>query len=215
MGLLDGAFGDFTGRIGNMVFYKLNGKIVGRTIGIVETYSEKQEEVRMRTQLISPFLTPLKDFIRVGFRNTPKPQDWDFYSVATSVNKPGAIKGIYPNLEINYKKVILSLGSVPSPKNPKVILNDNILEFSWEPDLDAGGADLLDQVMLVAYFPQTLKAVFITSGARRTAGTEKLKLPSFNEKTVIETYISFITDDRTDVSNSVYTGRLTWKKPSK
>jgi hypothetical protein len=51
----------------------------------------------MRTALISPFLTTLKEYIRIGFKHTPKPQDWDFYSVATSVNKPGAIKGKYPN----------------------------------------------------------------------------------------------------------------------
>lgn len=212
MAFLDGAFGDFTGRIGNMVFYRLNGKIVGRSIGKVEHFSEKQEEVQMRTSLITPFLTPLLEFIRIGFRHTPKPQSWDFYSVATSVNKPGAIMGKYPKLKINYKKVILSMGAVPPPKNAKVTLNDKVLEFTWDADLETKNADSMDQVMLVAYFPETLKSVFVTSGARRTAGTDKLNLPSFNEKTVIETYMSFITDDRTDVSNSVYMGRLIWKE---
>jgi len=73
----------------------------------------------MRTALISPFLTTLKEYIRIGFKHTPKPQDWDFYSVATSVNKPGAIKGKYPKLKINYKKIILSMGAVAAPKNAK------------------------------------------------------------------------------------------------
>ena len=37
MAKLDGASGNFIGRIGNMVYYLLNGKIVGRTIGKVES----------------------------------------------------------------------------------------------------------------------------------------------------------------------------------
>jgi len=212
MGILDGAFGDFTGRIGNMVFYKLNGKIVGRTIGKVDSRSESQEEILMRTSLISPFLTPLKEFIRIGFKHTPKPQDWDFYSVATSLNKPGAIMGKYPKLKINYKKVILSKGNVSPAKDVKVSLSDHQLQFSWKPDLEAKNADASDQVMLVAYFPEMLKAVFVTSGARRSVGTDILQLPTFTERTIIETYISFITDERNDVSDSIYAGRLTWNK---
>ncbi|SEA61335.1 DUF6266 family protein [Pedobacter hartonius] len=211
MAKLDGAFGDFHGKMGNMVFYKLNGKTVGRTIGKVENFTEKQEEVLKRTELISPFLNPLIDFIRIGFKNTPKPWGWDFYSVATSMNKPGAIKGKYPDLKIDYEKVILSKGAIAPPKNPKVKLTGNSVEFSWDPDTDANGAETRDQVMLVAYFPETLKAVFLSSGARRTEGVDQLKLPSFNEDTIIETYMSFIADDRTDVSNSVYAGQLTWK----
>jgi hypothetical protein len=211
MAILDGAFGDFHGRMGNMVFYKLNGKTVARTIGKVEKYSDKQLEVQMRTGLISPFLSALTEFIRIGFGKTPKLQSWDFFSMAMSQNNPKVIKGKYPNLKIDYKKVMLSMGAIPHPKKPDVKLNDNILEFSWDPNMDAEGADTRDQVMLVAYFPETLKSVFLLSGARRTEGIEQLKLPSFNEETIIETYISFIADDRTDVSNSVYTGQLIWK----
>jgi hypothetical protein len=212
MAILDGAFGDFHGKMGNMVFYKLNGKTVGRTIGKVESYSDKQYEVQMRTELISPFLTSLKGFIRIGFRNTPKLQSWDFYNMAMSVNNPSIIKGRYPDLEIDYKKAILSAGAIPPPQKPSVKLGNNLLEFSWDPNMDAEGADSRDQVMLLAYFPETSRSIFLLSGARRTEGIEQLKLPSFDGKTRMETYISFIADDRADVSNSIYTGRLTWKK---
>ena len=213
MAKLDGASGNFIGRIGNMVYYLLNGKIVGRTIGKVESYSDKQLEIQMRTAVISPFFKTLNDFIRIGFKNTPKEDpNWNFYNIAMSLNNPQAIKGTYPDLEINYEKIILSEGAIPSPKNPHVLLNGNILEFTWDPDVDAKGADNRDQVMLLAWFPETEKTVFLTSGARRTDGKERLKLPSFKDDTIIETYISFTADDRTDVSTSVYTGQLIWKK---
>jgi hypothetical protein len=210
MGKIDGAFGDFSGKMGNYVFYKLNGKTVCRTIGTVEKITDSQDEVLMRTRVVSPFLKPLKEFIRIGFKNTPKPQDWTFSSMASSVNKPGAVKGKYPNLEMNYEKVIVSLGSIPSPKDPVVSIVDQGLEFKWEPDIEAEGADTSDQIMVLAYFPATNKALFMTSGARRTEGLQVLKLPSLAANTIIETYISYVADDRNDVSNSVYTGQLTW-----
>ena len=216
MAILDGAFGDFNGRMGNMVFYKLHGKTVGRMIGKVEAYTDKQKEVHLRTAVLSPVLEPLNDFIRIGFKNTPrKKPSWNFYNVAMSLNNPRAITGKYPNLEINFEKIILSKGAIPAPKNPRVLLAGNTLEFTWDPDVNADGADRLDQVMLVACFPETGKNLFLTSGARRVVGVERLELPTLDEDTIIETYIAFNGDDRTDVSNSVYTGRLVWKEDLK
>lgn len=206
-----GPFGHYEGRMGNMVFYMLNGKLVGRTIGVVNHFTKKQEEVRMRTDVLSPFLKRMKEMIRIGFKNTPKPQDWNFFNMASSVNNPGAVKGEYPNLELNYAKVILSKGAIPPPRNPAVTLNGKYLEFRWEPDIAAEGAATRDQIMVIAFFPATKKTVFITSGARRTEGFERLKLPNFRKDTVIETYMAFNADDRTDVSDSVYTGQLIWK----
>lgn len=211
MSKIIGNSGNMPGRVGNMVYYMLNGQLVGRTIGKIEKISKKQKEVRMRTSVLSPFLKPLREFIRIGFKNAEKPQTWTFFSMAISVNNPGAVKGRYPKLEINYGKAILSMGTIAPPKNPEVKLNGKFLEFRWEPDLDAEGADARDQIMLVACFPETMKAMFITSGARRTEGIDRLKLPGFKKDMVIETYMAFNADDRTDVSNSVYTGQLIWK----
>lgn len=206
-----GPLGHFVGRIGNVVYYILNGQPVGRFIGVVSHYTEKQEEVRMRTTVVSPFLKRLKAVINIGFKNTPKPQNWSWSNMAVSVNNPGAVKGAYPDLEMNYEEAILSMGEIPPPKHPEVKLNGKVLEFRWEPDLIAEGAAARDQIMVVAFFPELMKAMFITSGARRTEGIESFNLPNFRKDTVIETYMAFNADDRTDVSNSVYTGQLIWK----
>lgn len=208
MAKFDGSFENINGKIGNMVFYKLNGKIVGRSIGKVGKFSTKQMEVQMRTKLITPFLSPILEFIKLGFKNTPKPDHWNYYSQATFVNKPGAIKGIYPNLEIDYAKVILSMGPIPIPEKASVKFENNNLLFNWDPALDTIGAESRDQVMLLAYFPEKLKAVFLLSGARRSAASELLKLPSFREKTKIETFMAFTNEDRSSTSDSVYTGQL-------
>lgn len=208
----NGPFGDFHGRHGNMVFYKLNGKTVGRTIGVVDpsTYTDNQFAVRQKTTLINPLLKATKAFTRVGFKNTPRVENWDFYSMATSMNNPGAITGKYPDQEIDYSKVILSMGAISAPLHPQVKLINNTLEFNWRADQDNERAHLRDQIMLCAYFPETEKALTLLSGARRNEEKQTLPLPSFTHNMIIETYISFVADDRDDVSNSVYVGRIIW-----
>ena len=77
MAKFEGFFDKINGKIGNIVFYQLNGKTVGRSIGKVEKFSDKQLEVQMRTKLITPFFSPLLEFIKLGFKNTPKPDHWN------------------------------------------------------------------------------------------------------------------------------------------
>ena len=208
----NGPFGDFHGRHGNMVFYKLNGKTVGRQIGEIDpsTYTVNQFAVRQKTTLINPVLKATKAYTRMGFKNSPKPGNWDFYSMATSMNNPGAITGDYPHQEVNHSKVILSAGKITAPVSVGVRLINNALEFTWTADLENENSHPRDQIMLCAYFPETEKALTLLSGARRPEEQQLLPLPSFTHTMAIETYLSFVADDRSDVSNSVYGGRIIW-----
>jgi hypothetical protein len=208
--LRPGALGILIGRVGNMVFYELNGKIVGRRIGVVSSYSNAQLGNQMEFGLTTLLLNPVDQFIRAGFKTTPKEPGWTFHSMAFSLNKKGSLKGSYPDIEIDFSKVIFSMGNLPLPKNPKVKLAGNQLQFSWEADLDNKENDEKDQVMLVAYFPETLQAMTVQSGSLRTLEKHDMLLPSFKEKKLIETYMAFISEDRERVSNSVYLGQIIW-----
>ncbi|SEB05924.1 DUF6266 family protein [Pedobacter hartonius] len=208
--LRPGSLGTLIGRVGNMVFYELNGKIVGRTIGVVDSYSDAQLGNQMGFGLTTLLLNPVNQFIRAGFKTTPKEPGWNFHSLAFSLNKKNALTGKYPNVEIDFTKVIFSMGGLPLPKNPQVKLAGNCLEFSWEADPETKGNDERDQVMLVAYFPETLQAMTVQSGSPRTSEKHTILLPSFKGKKVIETYIAFISEDRERVSNSVYLGQIIW-----
>lgn len=96
--------------------------------------------------------------------------------------------------------------------NAEVKLADKKLQFSWAPDLENEENDPSDQVMLIAYFPQTFLALTVKNGSPRTAGKHDIRLPSFKKAMVIETYMAFISEDRERVSDSIYLGQLIWDK---
>lgn len=209
--LPDGWNGSIRGRLGNVVWYPDPfGRIICRTIGAKTSSKGGEFGNQKGTELITTLLKPMVDFVRVGFQNVPAGMPWYPYQHASSVNKKNAVKGVFPNQEIDYEKVKFSVGDMPLPINAKVTLKNNTLEFTWDADLETEGNFSRDQVMLVAYFPETHKAINVLSGARRTEEKETIKLPRFTKEVVLETYMSFIGDDRKTLSNSVYTGQVIW-----
>lgn len=209
--LKKGPMGKNVGKVGGVVTYLLNGEWVTRSIGVVEEWSDAQYEIQMRTALITGLLKPLKKVVRTGMMYCPKPKsNWTAYTMATSSNNPSAIKGEYPDLEIDFEKVKLAIGDIPVPLKPAVQLKDNRIIFTWEADLDTEGTDEDDRVMCVAYFPETFQAFNVLDGAKRGEEQQVIKLPSFTEEMRIETYMCFVSDDRRRVSNSVYLGMLHW-----
>lgn len=210
--LTPGVLGTVIGRVGNMVFYLLHGQIVGRTIGVVENYSDAQLGNQMEFGLTTLLLNPVNKFIKAGFKTTPKAPGHTYHSVAFSLNKKGAMTGTYPDISIDFSKVIFSKGSLPLAMNARVKIAGQNLQFSWDPNLENEENDPLDQVMLVAFFPDTFQALTVLNGSPRTVGAHDIRLPTFKKKMVIEAYMSFISEDRERVSDSLYLGQLIWDK---
>ena len=200
------------GRWGDYVTYYRLGKLTTRRVSKPTKFTDAQLSNQMGTALITFLLGPVQDFVKVSMKNSPKDPGWSAYNLASSVNKLGAITGSYPNKAVDFKKVILSIGDIPAPLNPKVSLTDNKISFTWEADLDTEGCDENDQIMCVAYLPETLQAFKIFHGAYRTEERQIVPLPAYSGKMAIETYLCFTSADRERVSNSVYTGPLVWDK---
>jgi len=204
-----GITGPFIGRLGNTIGYMLNGVNIIRSIG--DVHGEKtplQLANHQRMSLISSLSTAIQEFLKFGFQSVAAPGKQGPTNHSISINKEVAVKGVYPNQETDFTKLIVAQGPIPGPKDPMVKVVDNQLEFHWKADLKSGGADKSDQVMLLAYFPQSKKSIILPSGARRTAEKEILEIPAFDQDTVIETYIAFVADDRMNASNSVYLGQV-------
>lgn len=133
-----------------------------------------------------------------------------------------AVTGKYPNQEFDYTKGIVTAGKLMAPENALATLNEynpvemrSSLKFSWDIDPDQGYLRNRDQVMMLAFFPETGTMDFCLSGARRKEGSDILTIsPAYASKgstlkqTYVETYMAFIADDRESISKSVYTGRI-------
>jgi len=205
--------GTNVGKLGGFVSYFLNDELVTRSIGKVTHWSDAQYAVQLGTSLVNDLLAPLKDFVNISMHYAPKPKkSWSAFTLATSENKMKAITGVFPDLKIDYTKVVLAIGKLPAPVNPKAQLADGRITFSWEADLSSENTDPSDRVMCVAYFPETFQAFTIRGGAKRTEEIQHINLPSFTEEMLIETYMCFISEDRKEVSDSIYLGQLIWTK---
>lgn len=198
------------GKIGTTVSYTTRiGYNVVREVGLRTTPFTTRELGNQRsTALVTNFLKSVMPVIRIGFQNSPSGKCWTAYNHASSVLKLTAIKGIYPDSEIDYKKVTFSVGGIPPPLKVKTLLNDNLLTFSWEADLETAGTNKNDRVIIVVYFPEKLKSFYLINGAKRIEQQESIELPELTRGTVLETYISFMNESGKLLSNSTYAGQI-------
>lgn len=210
MGKLDHSlFGSYSGKIGNLSFYKINEQNVVRTIGKnTAPASIAQLKNRQQMTVATAFVQSVLGFINTGFHTEAQKQKRIAFNIAVSYHKKYALMGAYPDIEIDFSKVMLSQGDLLPAQLPQVTVVPEGLLFSWFTDpLNPEQSDL-DQVMLMAYFPASKVAVFVLAGAARAEGNAILGIPSAMQSDTAETYISFISPDRTAVANSVYTGQV-------
>src|SRR5215217_6936013 len=112
----DGPQGSHRGKIGNMVYYILNGTI-GRKTG---PPSALQIRHWAAVKLVSTFLSKLKDFIGVGFSAEALGTTKNSFNVAFEENFGPIVTGQFPQLEIDFTKLVLSKGKLKPAQNPTV-----------------------------------------------------------------------------------------------
>ena len=201
----------FRGKLGGVVYYLLKGVLVARGIGENNGPPSLLQLVgQQSTKIVCAFMKPLKPFLNIGFELIAKANNTNQHNEAYAYLRKNAIKGEYPELVMDYEKVLVTTGTMPLPPHPTVVITDEGLTFRWDQELEIFGAHWTDQVMLVAYFPTLEQAVYLTAGARRNQGVEHLPLAGITRGNVCETYFSFIADDRTRIATSLYMGSLLW-----
>jgi hypothetical protein len=207
--LPNGPFGAFTGRIGNLVCYDLNGQIIIRTIGINnKPPTIKQQTNRMKMKVINELVQNTYLAMHAGFTAASAGTVHNYANLAIKHNNPNALKGVYPNVELDYPKLLFSHGNLETPVDPKVEVVLEGLKFSWDPSTQCKGEDSQDQVSMIAYCPEKQEMLFIKSGQKRHQGCDILPIDKAFQGLALEIYMYFVADDRLDVSTTTYLGRL-------
>jgi len=203
----DGAYGTFNGKIGNYVSYTLRGKNVIRRIGKSnKPPTIPQLAVRLKMKLAANFLQPMLQFINLGFAHAVEGTDKHPHNEATSYLTKKAMIGDYPDINIDYSKVLVSMGNLQPAVNPAVNVLTDAIEFTWEVAPGMNSRIKNDRAMLLIYFPVENEAIYVLSGAQRIAGRDAIQLPPDYLTRDMHTYMAFMADDRKSVSNSVYAG---------
>ncbi|MBB5440788.1 hypothetical protein HDC92_004492 [Pedobacter sp. AK017] len=201
----DGIFGIFKGRIGNLVSYQLKGKNVIRRIGKTnKPPSLKQLTARQKMKVTADFLKPLLPFINVGFEMSVAGTDRHPHNEATAYIYKNALQGDYPNISIDYSKVLLSQGSLEPAINPQARLSSHTLSITWEVSPEMNWGIKNDRTMLLVYCPELHKAIYVLSGATRITGQDEIELPANYLGREIHLYIAFRASNGKNISNSVW-----------
>lgn len=200
-----------TGRSGNRVTYMRLGKLISRTIGLrTDKPTIPVLKSRQVTALTTALLKPVKEFLTIGFHLEGKLNLQTYYTVASSYNRLNAISGSYPDQQIDFAKVLFSQGKMPVISGVLVNRAEKGLTFKWDVGFIATGIHQNDQVMLMAYDPKKRGTQFQLNAGRRSAGEAFLPIRKRKKPLLLETYISFISESRKSVSNSVYVGQIVW-----
>jgi hypothetical protein len=200
----NGISGLFQGVAGGMEFYIAQGKQVVRARRKTSSVppSQKQQTIRQKTALVSSFLRDMVPFVREGYSAISR--NHYAYATAQSYLVKNAVTGEYPDCRIDYSKVLLTRGTLNNKVlNARVKLKDNKVIFSWTGDMSPQQYN--DRLMALVYAPSLNQAVYILSGALRSAGGDRLTLP--NETwldTTLYAYMSFMSVETKECSDSVF-----------
>lgn len=212
-----GAFGTFIGKVGYVVGYIRLGQSYVRNAPIKskKPRTPGQRGVNQKFELVRKFISDTKEFINVGFRSAALGTGKTAQNVGTSWNLKQAIVGEHPKFKLDYSQILVSKGDLPVAIAPIVEYVHPNLKFKWTVD---PGQELIyerDQVMMLAYHPKNAKTFSVLSGNRRKFGEDELCVINLAHPRVlsadsdfVETYIAFISDDRNEISDSVYVGRV-------
>jgi len=203
----NGINGGFTGTVGAVTGYYLNGKWVIRSKRRKsiknKTGSADQKVCRSRFTMMQTFLSPIVAFIRIGFNLESKKRMMTAHNVAKSYNMLNAQNAAG---EIDYAAVRLSFGNLTGAEGVKLEHDDAGVHFSWMDNTNGDYTRQHDQVMLIVYDVDNKMAIYETGGARRLKERESLEIPSFYKGKTFHTWMAFIADDRMGISASTYCG---------
>ncbi|MCX2453861.1 DUF6266 family protein, partial [Pedobacter sp. PLR] len=161
-----------------------------------------------RMTIVNNFLRPIQSFIKPGFRLKVVGTDRNYYNEAVSYNKKHAISGEFPNAQLDYPKAMLSMGTLLKVEKPQIQLIGTAIEFSWGVPADLPWRNLNDRAMVLLYWPDQHQHTHCLSGSHRKDGKHSIQISPDLANQRVEAYISFINDDASEISDSVYAGSI-------
>jgi hypothetical protein len=204
-----GILGGFSGKVGNVIGGNWKGIDYMRVkpASVANPQTEGQVDQRSKFSTVLQFLQPMKDFVKVGYKNYAIKMT-QFNSAMSYILK-NAVAGSYPNFTVDYATALISRGSLAGVLNGTAASSiTGAIEFTWDDNSSDGNADRKDSAMLLAYNPSKNEAIFITDGSNRNTGTQTLTVPDNYSGDTVECFIAFLSEDGSSVSNSKYLGSV-------
>jgi len=204
-----GILGGFSGKVGTVIGACWKGIDYMRSIAanVTDAKTAAQLDQRAKFSAVIKFLRPLTAFLRFSFKS--QAIRMSAFNAALAYNLKNAILGIYPGYEIDYEAALVSCGSLPGALNPTAesVVAAKVA-FTWEDNSLDADTKADDKVILLVYNPAKNQAINVVGTQTRADGMQVLSLPASFSGDNVECYISFIQNEGSEVSNSLWVASL-------
>lgn len=205
-----GIFGPLSGKLGPVIGSTWKG------IPYIKERSVKDENPKPRTQaqldnqakfkFINDWLVPFHSFFTVGF-SLEATQRTEI-AAALKANYKSVFAGKWPEMQINYPALQMSVGALPGLQEPVIeLLNPHELVLTWKSGL-LRGCRYNDQLMLALYCPEHKITDGFIGGVSRAMETCRHQLDLRIVGHPLEVYLSATSLDRKNIANTTYLGRI-------
>ncbi|MBE7174408.1 MAG: hypothetical protein INR73_27805 [Williamsia sp.] len=205
-----GILGPLSGSVGTVVGASWKGinYIRSKPIDAKRESTVDQLDHQLKFSTVVGFVQPLTAVVEITYKKYAV--GMSEYNAAFSYNYANALAGVTPDYTIDYAKALVSRGDLPNAVNMKASITGTDIFFTWEDNSGVGKAATTDMSVIVAYCPELSQTLFSNLAATRSAGAATLKVADFVDRTV-QTWLSFVSKDGKEASNSFYTGELVVK----
>jgi hypothetical protein len=199
-----GILSAFSGKVGTVIGSSRKGVPYMKSIHKNRTkkISKKEKANRQRFKMAQEWLTPLVDFVRLGFKGYS--QTVEGFIAAKSYLMKNAMDA---DGNIDPARMQVSFGSLSNSDNIKVKATpEGHLQFTWDTGPVKEGF-ARDQIIVLAYNIKKNAAFWNLAGEFRETGSDILKL-SYPKGYSCHVYLAFVASDRSRQSHSAYLGEV-------
>lgn len=203
------------GKLGNLVFYTLNGKTVVRSR---PTHTHKNKKNPSPLQLIqreklttiNAFLKPIKLALDFGYQEFLTQSKKGIHWAYSEINTKGYNHTREPKIDPAYLRI--SKGALLGPEKSKAEREANGIVVSWVNNSAEGKAQSTDEAFILCYCPEEKKYIWPEERFRRNSGQAVIGLNPEQSLLTWHIYLAFsqqnIRTKKYILSDSVYLGRV-------
>lgn len=206
-----GAWGNFTGKIGNIVGRIRRGEqtlsIYQRNVNQPNTQSQMVQ--RKRFSLIVGFVTTLGAWLDTFGKAIAQIGQTGYNAIMSNMMRNDPYTGSYPNISLDYTKLSLSRGQLALPPFLTANVDGQDIVLNWTDDSGIGNAKAEDLVCVAVYDVVKGKSIVFMDSAKRSDSAATVTIPSVFNSDTLQVYCAFRSDDGRIVSDSFYLGSFT------
>lgn len=200
-----GVFANWTKKVGNVVGRVVNGENIYSIYqpNVSNPNTLLQQKQRYNFTLIVKLGSAVLGAINTGYKKIAQRGRVIGEFISKNITN---VTGTWPNVTVDFSKIIMAQGSLALPYNPSASVNGNEVDISWTDNSGEGEAYPDDFAAVVLYNKDKEIATYDVQASERATGSATFNVPATWSGDKAECYLFMSNKD--NVSNSVFLGEL-------